>query len=161
LKTFSFKNSISFYSSWFLPFGGEEGSKFIYLWLIRILWSNMNPNKISRATCTWAQYLTESEDVGFSSSQTLYMLELIIWLGPRMLGLAMGLEFGCSQGCWVWQFTRLVYVWAQHLAMFKDARFDNLLDLYMLRLNAWLNPIILGLIAHQTYICLGSELGWA
>jgi hypothetical protein len=64
-----------------------------YLWLVKISWSNIKPDKIAKATYTWAHLLGEPESDGSSNLSDLYMIKLSIWLSPKGVALSLCLWF--------------------------------------------------------------------
>jgi hypothetical protein len=64
-----------------------------YLWLVKISWSNIKPDKIAKATYTWAQLLGEPESDGSSNLSDLYMIKLSVWLSPKGVALSLCLWF--------------------------------------------------------------------
>jgi hypothetical protein len=52
---------------------------------LKISWSNTEPNKILKGTCTCVQHLTELKNVGFNSSPALYISRVSVWLRQKIL----------------------------------------------------------------------------
>jgi hypothetical protein len=52
---------------------------------LKISWSNTEPNKILKGTCTCVQHLTELKNVGFNSSPALYISRVNVWLRQKIL----------------------------------------------------------------------------
>jgi len=138
------------------------------IWLIKILWSNLKPNKILTATCTWTQHLAKLGDTRSRSSLDPYISRLSVWLSLRILSLTA---------------RHTLYVETRCLVDPKGVESDSSPNIYMIGISVWLGPRLLGLeprpelyisglntrlslrllglATRWIHVCLGTILGWA
>jgi hypothetical protein len=118
--------------------------------------------KVARSMLNWHWHTTKSKDIGSNSSLDSCLNGLSTQPSLRVLGLAarvgsypLGLSTMQSPRRWVWQFARLMFAWAWHVAKSNDVRFDSTLDTCPIRLGIMPSLREVGLEACEAHVCLG------